>query len=1519
MVETTLDISSSFGVMLQNIGITNRSANALIGLGIQKIEELFVMEEAELTSLCYFSFSDLVRFRLIKKSQKPLPNSLLSLLPRYRGTSEKATDDPTAFLRNFSTVMNAGSVPTAAWASSITLLLTKPEDAAFWKAHLDRNPTYSWEEHRGIFLRHFEVFDQKMKFMDQLVKLKQFPGEKIRSFLDRSAELAEKIPIDLNDYSLIYYIRKGFLSSQLRQFVDGREPHGAKWTFDSFSEAALMGEDRLMASSSVETPPRLTCRYCSRPGHRESECRKKLEDRMQLKTPKLKPKPALTHPCANCPSADHNYSKCPKNKCSICDQKGHLNFNCPRATCSVCNTRGHTAQSFDCPKNPKKQNKPSSHYFVSLSEIEEYLQEKEKNSKFFEKYLSNLESFIVAATRISELDDKILVPIILKIFPSDQTTDVFGALDTLASNSLISVDLAHRLGIYDQCISVHTRAKTAFQSLDTIELKLSPTLEIQCGSQKKLHQFYVADISVELIIGMDLFAPLGFSLGSVPCSFPLEQNTATTVLSSSSSENHQDGVFSNLRQIDKDELLELRSHLDPLLKENEKIGLDEFCNHPAAELSINLNDKSPIFRPQFEIPSKLYSVVDEQISKWLENGKIEKGDPLSRCNSSLLLAPKRDLLGNKLEWRICFDGRPLNERLEPDTYGIPRVRELFRRVYGFRYCSSLDLVSAFNQLPLRPEHRTYTTFTWNGQKYQFAAAPFGLTHIPGHFQRLMSAILTKHSAYVLSYIDDIFIFSATLDEHKLHCAKVIKTLTKCNLRLRPEKCHFGFQEASLLGHIIDGNSIRADAAKISTFTALAKPFTGKQLQAFLGFSGYLRDYIPGYSTIAKPLEEIKFLKCIRDVWNQKHDYAFETLKKILASAPILSNPDFELPMMVATDASQNGIGAVLYQEVDQQIKYIAFFSKSLTKSQRNYPATKRELLAIISSLKNFRFFLYGRRFTLFTDHKALTYMFVKKELPYVIAHWYEEIMEFDFEIRHRPGIEMVLPDALSRLYSDYKASLRGNELPTTVAVNSISLQKKCCARRISRHCPERLCLVHCTGCPVHPRPQEQTSNEKPTTIEIDTDEPSQLDLNYILKNFSGKEIPENKYEEIEKIHKTNHAGPHSIFMTLFRNGFFWDGMKKDITAQLSGCVECLQYNLVRKGFHPLRTINATYPFDHVSIDLGQFSETSKNGKNYFLVVVDICTKFIILRSLENKAAITIAKELYSIFCDFGTPKILQSDNGSEFKNQVISALRKHCNFEHRFSTAYYPQSNGAAEAMVKKTKQILKKRLKGDYTEWDLHLPGAQLAINSTATRRHGSTPFSLMYARPSNMNNGQSEPKSVLLTQAQILARNAELIELLYPSIRLSSDSYNQRMIQDFSLNHKILQEGYPNGALVMKLIDGKADKKNPQYEGPFKVLKRTADRAYVLLDNTGTLYPKNVPPSKLKLVNVPDLYLADNNFEVEQIMNHRGNTHNREYLVKWKNYDRSHNSWEPAANFDTPEIIEEYWKKKKTRKRSR
>src|SRR3989338_4323417 len=182
-------------------------------------------------------------------------------------------------------------------------------------------------------------------------------------------------------------------------------------------------------------------------------------------------------------------------------------------------------------------------------------------------------------------------------------------------------------------------------------------------------------------------------------------------------------------------------------------------------------------------------------------------------------------------------------------------------------------------------------------------------------------------------------------------------------------------------------------------------------------------------------------------------------------------------------------------------------------------------------------------------------------------------------------------------------------------------------------------------------------------------------------------------------------------------------MKKHCRVIAGNCRACLQFNITRRGFHPLRTIGATYPFDHISIDLGQISVTSQLGNNYFLVVIDICTRYILIRPIPSKSAL-VARSLVKIYSDFGIPKILQSDNGTEFVNQIMDELKNNCGFEQRTISSYYPQSNGAAENAVKQVKTLLKKMSNGDYTHWCLRMPAIQMALNAELrndTIRHRS------------------------------------------------------------------------------------------------------------------------------------------------------------------------------------------------------
>jgi hypothetical protein len=312
------------------------------------------------------------------------------------------------------------------------------------------------------------------------------------------------------------------------------------------------------------------------------------------------------------------------------------------------------------------------------------------------------------------------------------------------------------------------------------------------------------------------------------------------------------------------------------------------------------------------------------------------------------------------------------------------------------------------------------------------------------------------------------------------------------------------------------------------------------------------------------------------------------------------------------------------------------------------------------------------------------------------------------------------------------------------------------------------------------------------------------------------------------------------------------------------------------------------------------------------VITDICTRFIVVRGLPDKAALTVARSLYQIFADLGVPKIIQSDNGKEFVNSVITALKTNFGLKQRTITSYYPQSNGAAESGVKLVKTLLRKYTHGDLSRWCLYLPAIQLALNTRVTTRHHSTPFSLMFTRPVNLFIDHSGTVSQPMTEQQLMQRHEQLREVLYPAIAASTDEYNKRMMDNFKVSNRIIADGYPPGAMVMRRVDVKDSSMEPTYEGPFKILSKTNQNTYVLLDATGQLYSKNVAPSQLKLISVPDVYLEEH-YEVEKILQHRGPAAARSYLVKWKGYPDSDNSWVAADDFQAPQLIKAYWNQRR------
>lgn len=833
--------------------------------------------------------------------------------------------------------------------------------------------------------------------------------------------------------------------------------------------------------------------------------------------------------------------------------------------------------------------------------------------------------------------------------------------------------------------------------------------------------------------------------------------------------------------------------------------------------------------------------------------------------------PKRDEFNRFTKARCCIDPRALNKSLKDDERAIPRIMDIFEKLEGFAVVSELDLRQGYCQFPIRECDREKTTFTWKGKRYQFRGAPFGFKHLTSHFQNTMQ-ILFEDEDFVLVYVDNIMVVSKNAEDHPSHLRRAIEILNKWNLKLNLDKTHIGYTRMRLLGHVISGDSRAPDPDKVKEVFDFPRPETVRQLAAFLGLTNYLRNYIPLYSTLAAPLEAVRRGDMKKRVkWSDACEESFVAFKKILGSAPVLSMPVDGVTFLVMTDASKYGAGCALVQIVNGETRYIRFAARAFNEAQRRYSATRRELLAIVFALKTFRGYLLGTKFDLWTDHRSLTYMFTQKQLSDVLLNWLDVLLDFDFNITHKPGLLMTLPDSLSRLY------------PDTVKQAAASVRRLRFELDESKVSPER-------------------------------------ELRAFVRERFKKRCPDVQEREslLQRFHLFGHFGADPLFKKLWHAGYFWPGMRRDCAAVVSKCDDCIRWNIRRSGFAPMKSVSARFPFDHISVDLLSLHKTSPRGNNYILVLVDICSRFVILRPLKDKSALSVARSLWEIVCDFGVPKIMQSDNGSEFVNEIVKALCSLMGVDHRLVAPYNPRANGAAEAHVKIVLNCLRKMCRGNVSNFDLFLPAAQSAINTKPAGLHGCMPAELFFGRPVNALQDYSDVETDLMSEDELSERLTVMMDLVYPEVFKRSQRKHALSAKRANANRRATVSSFEPGCTVMISDVIRGSKNDPPFVGPYTVLKKTRAGTYVLLDSTGCILGRNVPKSQIKLVSAPprpELAQAvsanplQRSYVVDKILRHRGPEGAREYLVRWRGYDSSSDSWEPDTNFDDRRVIQDYW----------
>ena len=452
-----------------------------------------------------------------------------------------------------------------------------------------------------------------------------------------------------------------------------------------------------------------------------------------------------------------------------------------------------------------------------------------------------------------------------------------------------------------------------------------------------------------------------------------------------------------------------RQDLEKLLLEFEHLFPDVPTRTDQIYHDVDVGNADPVKQHPYRLNPSKQKYLKEEIKYLLENDFIEPSN--SSWSSPCILVPKPD--GS---YRMCTDYRKVNSVTKTDTFPIPRMDDCIDKVGKARYVTKFDLLKGFWQVPLTDRAKEISAFVTPDGLYQYKVMPFGMKNSPASFQRLINKVIADLEGCE-AYIDDVIIYSDTWEEHLRIIREFFERLSRAMLTINLSKSEFGQAQVTYLGHVVGQGEVKPVSAKVEAIANFPRPESKKQLMRFLGMAGYYRRFCPNFAAVAEPLTQL-LSKREKFIWSERCDKAFEELKAMLQSAPVLAAPDFESSFKLAVDASDVAAGAVLLQEDDEGVEHpVCYFSKKFNKSQRNYSTIEKECLALMLALQHFEVYISSSSLPIvvYSDHNPLVFIHKMKDKNQRLLRWSIMLQEYVLEIRHIRGKDNVIADCLSRV------------------------------------------------------------------------------------------------------------------------------------------------------------------------------------------------------------------------------------------------------------------------------------------------------------------------------------------------------------------------------------------------------------------------------------------------------------------------------------------------------------------------
>ncbi|KAJ9540615.1 hypothetical protein OSB04_027121 [Centaurea solstitialis] len=812
---------------------------------------------------------------------------------------------------------------------------------------------------------------------------------------------------------------------------------------------------------------------------------------------------------------------------------------------------------------------------------------------------------------------------------------------------------------------------------------------------------------------------------------------------------------------------------------------------------------APIARAPYRLAPTEMKEMMTQLQELSEKGFIRPSS--SPWGAPVLFVKKKD--GSM---RMCIDYRELNKRTVKNKYPLPRIDDLFDQLQGAGCFSKIDLRSGYHQVRVKEDDVPKTAFRTRYGHYEFLVMPFGLTNAPAVFMDLMNRVCRPFlDKSVIVFIDDILVYSKDEAEHERHLREVLNVLRDEKLYAKFSKCEFWLHEVQFLGHVVSRDGIKVDPAKIEAMMSWKSPTNPSEIRSFLGLAGYYRRFIQDFSKIASSLTALT-KKNAKFLWTDKQEEAFQTLKKKLCQAPILSLPDGTEDFVVYSDASKMGLGCVLMQRG----KVISYASRQLKDHERNYPVHDLELAAVVFALKLWRHYLYGTKCTLYTDHKSLQHIFDQKELNMRQRRWLELLKDYDCELLYHPGKANVVADALSR--KNYGDSVG-------VTLNRISVVSSL-MERIKTSQTEAL------------REENLKSEVMVKQKELLTEDSRGLKL------FQGRiwvpKLGGNRELLLDDAHKSKysiHPGSTKMYRDLKMN-YWWPVMKLDVASYVEKCVTCLQVKAEhQKPYGNLQPLEIPeWKWEHVTMDFVTKLPRTLRGHDTIWVIVDRLTKSAHFLEMRETLPMDKLAKLYinEVVRRHGVPLSIVSDRDSRFTSQFWHGLQEGLGTKLKLSTAYHPQTDGQSERTIQTLEDMLRSCVIDFGGNWDTHLPLVEFAYNNSFHSSIGMAPFEALYGRKCRTPTCWLEAGEKQFAGPEIIQETADKVKGIRERLKAAQDrqkSYadKKRRPIDFQVGERVMLKVSPWKGIIRF---GKRGKLSPRFLGPFTILEKVGQQAYRL-----------------------------------------------------------------------------------------